>query len=83
MLKEQGILYAPDFLINSGGITNVFYEQQGNYNREKVMDQTSTIYDVLLDVIAHAEKEDITTHEAALALALKRIDTIGKIKLPY
>jgi leucine dehydrogenase len=83
MLKEQGILYAPDFLINSGGITNVYYEQQGSYNRDKVMSQTSTIYDVLLDVIAHAEKENITTHEAALALALKRIETIGKIKLPY
>ncbi|MFZ9045963.1 MAG: Glu/Leu/Phe/Val family dehydrogenase [Cyclobacteriaceae bacterium] len=83
LLKEQGILYAPDFLINSGGITNVFYEQQGNYNRDKVMDQTSTIYDVFLNVIDHAEKENITTHEAALALALQRIQQIGNIKLSY
>lgn len=83
MLKDMGILYAPDFLINSGGITNVYYEQQGNYNREKVMSQTSTIFDVLTAVIHHSEKENITTHEAALALALKRIETIGKIKLPY
>ena len=83
MLKAQGILYSPDFLINSGGITNVYYEQQGNYNRDKVMAQTATIYDVLTQVIEHSEQENITTHEAALALALKRIETIGNIKLPY
>ena len=83
MLKGLGILYAPDFLINSGGITNVYYEQQGNYNREKVMAQTSTIYDVLTQVIDHAQQENTTTHEAALSLALKRIESIGKIKLPY
>ncbi len=83
MLKDQGIIYAPDFLINSGGITNVFYEQQGNYNKERVMAQTERIYDVCLDVINHAEKNQITTHEAALDLALGRINAIGKVKLPY
>lgn len=82
-LKEQGILYAPDFLINSGGITNVYYEQQGNYNREKVYVQTEVIYEVLTNVINHSEKEKITTHQAALELALKRIDQMGRIKLPY
>jgi len=80
LLKEQGILYAPDFLINSGGITNVYYEQQGNYNRDKVYAQTERIYDVLTDVIEHSEKENITTHEAAYQLALKRIEAVGKIK---
>ncbi|MBV6644715.1 MAG: Glu/Leu/Phe/Val dehydrogenase [Cyclobacteriaceae bacterium] len=82
-LKEQGIVYAPDFLINSGGITNVYYEQQGNYNRERVMTQTELIYDVCLEVINHSEKNNITTHEAAMQLALKRIEMIGKVKLPY
>ncbi len=82
-LKEQGMIYAPDFLINSGGITNVYYEQQGNYNRERVMAQTERIYDVCLDVINHAENNNITTHEAALDLALKRINAIGKVKLSY
>ncbi|MFT4736229.1 MAG: leucine dehydrogenase [Cyclobacteriaceae bacterium] len=82
-LKDRGILYAPDFLINSGGITNVYYEQQGNYNREKVMAQTETIYEVLTQVINHAAHEGITTHQSALALALKRIEAIGKIKLAH
>lgn len=82
-LLEQGIVYAPDFLINSGGITNVYYEQQGNYNRDKVYKQTEHIYDVCLEVIDYAEKNKITTYEAALKLALDRIESIGKVKLAY
>ena len=83
MLKEQGIIYAPDFLINSGGITNVYYEMQGNYNKARVMSQTERIYEVCLEVIEYAEKNDVTTHKAALDLALKRIEQIGNVKLAY
>ncbi len=82
-LMDQGILYAPDFLINSGGITNVYYEQQGNYNRERVMSQTERIYDVCLDVIEYASKNQVTTHKAALDLALNRIEKVGKVKLSH
>lgn len=83
MLKNQGIIYAPDFLINSGGITNVYYEMQGNYNKERVMTQTERIYEVCLEVIEYAEKNDVTTHKAALDLALRRIEQIGKVKLSF
>lgn len=83
MLKDKGILYAPDFLINSGGITNVFYEMQGNYNREKVMRQTDMIYDVLLKVVDHAESNNITTHQSAVQVALDRIAAVGRIKMTY
>lgn len=81
MLKKAGILYAPDFLINSGGITNVYYEQQGNYNREKVYAQTQLIYDVLTQVINRSEIENITTHEAALQISLNRIKAMGQLKM--
>ena len=83
MLKDQGIVYAPDFLINSGGITNVYYEMQGNYNKERVMAQTERIFDVCTEVIDYAENNNVTTHKAALDLALKRIEQIGKVKLSY
>ena len=83
MLRERGIIYAPDFLINSGGITNVYYEQQGNHNRDRVMAQTERIYDVCLDVIGYAEKNQVTTHKAALDLAVRRIEKIGKVKLTH
>ena len=81
MLRDRGILYAPDFLINTGGITNVYYEMQGNYNREQVMAQTESIYDTCLSVIDFAEKNHVSTHEAALRLALQRINQIGQVSL--
>ncbi|MEL7146029.1 MAG: leucine dehydrogenase, partial [Bacteroidota bacterium] len=82
-LIEQGIAYAPDFLINSGGITNVYYEQQGNYNRDRVYAQTERIYEVCQEVLAHAEANSITSQEAAMNLAKKRIEEIGKVKLTF
>jgi leucine dehydrogenase len=83
MLIDRGILYAPDFLINGGGITNVYYEHTGNYNREKVMQQTERIYDTALSVWALSEKEGITPQEGAMKIALKRINDMGKVKLAY
>jgi leucine dehydrogenase len=83
MLKERGTLYAPDFLINSGGITNVYYEQQGNYNRDRVYQQTERIYEVCTEVINYSEQNNTTTHRAALQLALNRINDVGKVKLGY
>jgi leucine dehydrogenase len=83
MLIEKGILYAPDFLINGGGITNVYYEQIGNYNREVVYQQTERIYETTLKVFDLAEKKGITPQEAAMDLAIARINDIGKIKLSY
>ena len=81
LLKDKGIIYAPDFLINSGGIANVYYEYLGNYNKERVMASTEYIYDVCLDVLNHAEDNNMSSHEAALALALQRIENVGKVKL--
>jgi leucine dehydrogenase len=83
MLIDRGILYAPDFLINGGGITNVYYEHTGNYNREKVMQQTERIYDTATAVWALSEKEGITPQEGAMRIALKRINDMGKVKLAY
>jgi leucine dehydrogenase len=82
-LLDRGIVYAPDFLINSGGITNVYFEQQGNYNREKVYQHTERIYDVCSDVLNFAANNQTTPHHAALQLALNRIESVGKIKLSY
>ena len=78
MLRERGILYAPDFLINSGGIINVYYEMMGNYDRDKVQAQTEQIFDTCMKVINYAEENNVTTHSAALKIAVKRIDAFGK-----
>lgn len=83
MLKEKGIIYAPDFLINSGGIANVYHEYLGSYNKERVLASTEHIYEVCLDVLNHSHENNISAHEAALALALKRIEEVGKVKLGH
>lgn len=45
MLMDRSITYAPDFVINAGGLINVYHEYLGNYNRKRVMEQAEKIYD--------------------------------------
>ena len=75
MLKERGILYAPDFLINAGGLINVYSELNG-YDREKALDKTRNIYTTTLEIFKKANEEAITTHEAALKLAQEKIQQV-------
>ena len=79
MLIEKGILYAPDFLINAGGLINVAAELDG-YNRERVMGNVEKIYDRTLDIFNLSESENIHTQAAAMKIAEKRIDDIAKVK---
>jgi len=83
LCKQKGILYAPDFLINSGGIINVYYEIIGNYNRQRVVEHTERIYEYTLNLIDTAAQEQVNTHEAAVSIALKRIAAIEKLKRTY
>jgi len=79
MLQEKGILYAPDFLINAGGLINVYREVAG-ISREKAMEQAENIYNTTLGIFEMASKESITTHSAALQIAKKRIEDVAKLK---
>jgi leucine dehydrogenase len=65
-------LYAPDFLINAGGLINVYSEIQG-YNREKAMQATQHIYNVTLDIFKNSKTNNIPTVDAAKFMAEKRI----------
>lgn len=82
-LIERGILYAPDFLINSGGVINVAAEYEGNYQRERAYQKAEKVYGICLDILKKADNEQITPQEAAMEMALKRINDMGKVKLPY
>jgi len=77
ILKDLGILYAPDFLINAGGLINVYSELNG-YNRQDALAQTKKIYNTTLEIFEKAEKESITTHSAALIIAQDRINSAKK-----
>ncbi len=73
ILKEKVILYAPDFLINAGGVINV-YSELANLTRAQVMEKTENIYNTSLEIFKFAETNNITTHQAAMSIAQKRID---------
>jgi len=83
MLQEQGMLYAPDFLVNAGGIINIFPELMGHYNKDLALQQTEGIYDKSMEIFNKAEADGKTTHQAALEIAEKRITDMGKVKLAY
>lgn len=82
MLMDKGIAYAPDFLINAGGLINVYEEFLGNYNRESAYRQAENIYATCLNILNVAENEQISSQDAAIKLAEKRIHDIGKVRLP-
>ena len=79
MLKDKGILYAPDYVINSGGLINVYNELEG-YNRERALKQASGIYDILSNVISISKKENVPTAVASKKLAEERINAISNAK---
>ena len=83
MLKDRGILYAPDYAINAGGLINCANEIEG-YNRERAFRQAEEgIYDTLMEVFKRAEAEDVTTHNAASKVAEKRMSDVAKLKNVY
>jgi leucine dehydrogenase len=73
LLVQAGIVYAPDFLINAGGLINVNSEIAG-YDREETMRRTENIYDTTLKILRYAADQKITSHRAALEMAQERID---------
>jgi leucine dehydrogenase len=78
-LEERGILYAPDYVVNAGGLINVYVEMEG-YVRERAMRMATGIYANTERVFKIAKDGGITTAEAANRFAEERIEKIGAIK---
>lgn len=72
-LKDRGIIYAPDFLINAGGLINVYSEIKG-FSREQALQETKNIYNTTLEILNKAEKDGVTTNQAAISIAQERLD---------
>lgn len=69
-LRERGILYAPDYVINAGGIINVSIElEPGGYNPRSAWKKVNGLYEVMLSVLNISQKRNISTSEAANELA--------------
>ena len=71
-LMHKGILYAPDYVINAGGIIDVYYERTGNFDRAELTAHIERIYDNLMEIFARARKEERPTGEVADAIAEER-----------
>lgn len=72
MLMERGILYAPDYAINAGGIINIAEEAHG-YDAEKARARTLTIYDTILEIATRAHQSSTPTHQVADRMVEERL----------
>lgn len=81
-LMEKGILYAPDFLINAGGIINCAWERRG-YDHTAAMRQTEDIYHTALDIFKRSRTEHIPTYLAANQAAEQRVRNIRQASLSF
>jgi leucine dehydrogenase len=72
-IMQRGILYAPDFLINAGGVINCYIEAIGEYSKEKTMHFIEPIYNKVIEIFDKSEKDHINPQLAAMAIAKDRI----------
>lgn len=82
ILKDKDILYVPDFVVNSGGVINVYEELKG-YNKDRAMGRAAAIYDAVKKVIEISKRDDIPTSEAAERMAKERIAAMAKVGTIY
>ena len=79
-MADLGILYAPDYIVNAGGLINVADELQG-YQPERARESVRGVYRTLREVFSIAREDHLTTAEAADRFAESRIDRIGRVRL--
>ncbi|MBK0380840.1 Glu/Leu/Phe/Val family dehydrogenase [Mucilaginibacter segetis] len=82
MLLERGILFAPDYVINAGGIINCYSELMG-FSKKRTLQLTENIYEATLNVLKLSKAENISTIDSANKIAEKRIADIKKVKSTY
>lgn len=75
IIHEKGIVYAPDYVINAGGVINVADELYG-YNKERALKKVETIYNNVEKVIMISKRDNIPTYMAADRMAEERIEKL-------
>lgn len=86
LLARAGVLYAPDYVVNAGGLVNIADElTTGGYHPDRAMAAVDRIHDTTASVLAIAEAEGLLTVEAADRLAERRlnsVDNVGPVAQP-
>lgn len=80
-VMEKGIIYAPDFAINAGGVINCYSEVKG-LDPKWAMNKAEDIYETISNIVKRSKIEGIPAYQIANKMAEERIDSIGKVKLP-
>lgn len=78
-LSDRGILYAPDFVVNAGGLINVYDELHG-YSRTRALHRVDAIFDATMRILDTAEENGINPNDAAVMVAEERIQDIGDLR---
>lgn len=78
-LADRGILYAPDFVVNAGGLINVYDELLG-YSKMRALQRVDSIYEATLEILKTAKELGVLPHEAAVQVAKDRINRIGDLQ---
>ena len=82
-LQRRGILYAPDYLINAGGLINISAGIGSPYNPDRAREKTERIYELMGRVIQVSRQEEISTARAADRIAEDRLASVRAIKTLY
>jgi leucine dehydrogenase len=81
-LQKRNIVYAPDYVINAGGLINVYGELNG-WDADRAKRKAGEIYDTLGELFKISKDQNIPTYEAADKFAERRIEQIAELKRSY
>ena len=80
-VMEKGIIYAPDFALNAGGVINCYSEVKG-LSPDWAMSKAEEIYTTIHNIVKRSNSENVPTYQIANKMAEERIVAMGKVKLP-
>ncbi len=80
-VMQKGMIYAPDFALNAGGVINCYSEVKG-LSSQWAMDKAEEIYTTISNIVSRSASENVPTYQIANRMAEERIEAIGKVKLP-
>lgn len=80
-LMDKGIIYAPDFALNAGGVINCYAEVEG-LSSEWALGKADEIYTTISNIVKRSKAENVPAYQIANKMAEERIEAIGKVKLP-
>lgn len=81
MVMDKGIIYAPDFALNAGGVINC-YSEVADLSPEWALSKADDIYTTIAEIVKRSRSGNVPTYQIANKMAEERIEKVGKVKLP-